>query len=61
MRAIFSLLFGAEAVLLTSRGGRADTADIYYRRDLWLMLFGASVPPPEVDHLCSNRLDQITN
>ena len=46
MRAIFSWLFGAEAVLLTSRGGRADTADIYYRRDLWLMLFGASVPPP---------------
>jgi len=39
MRAIFSLLFGAGVVLLTSREG-SDTADIYYRRNLWLMLFG---------------------
>lgn len=39
MRAIFSMLFGAGLVLLTSRES-ADTADIYYRRNLWLMLFG---------------------
>jgi len=44
MRAIFSMLFGAGAVLLTSRaeqrGGGLAVADIYYRRTLWLMLFG---------------------
>lgn len=46
MRALFSMLFGAGAVLLTRRAesagpeGRARTADIYYRRMLWLMLFG---------------------
>ncbi len=39
MRAIFSMLFGAGVVLLTSRES-PDTADIYYRRNLWLMLFG---------------------
>ena len=39
MRAIFSMLFGAGVILLTSRGG-ANIADIYYRRNLWLMLFG---------------------
>lgn len=42
-RATFSLLFGAGMVLLTSRleaSGRSDTADIYYRRLLWLILFG---------------------
>lgn len=42
-RATFSLLFGAGMVLLTSRleaSGRSDTADIYYRRLLWLMVFG---------------------
>ena len=39
MRAIFSFLFGAGVLLLTSREG-PDTADIYYRRNLWLMLFG---------------------
>jgi uncharacterized protein len=41
MRALFSLVFGAGVVLLTSRlEGRADVADIYYRRTLWLLLFG---------------------
>ena len=39
MRAIFSMLFGAGVILLTSRGG-TNSADIYYRRNLWLMLFG---------------------
>jgi uncharacterized protein len=44
MRAIFSLLFGAGVILLTSRiearGAGADVADVYYRRNLWLMAFG---------------------
>jgi uncharacterized protein len=44
MRAIFSMLFGAGAVLLTSRAERRGTgievADIYYRRTLWLIVFG---------------------
>lgn len=41
MRCIFSLVFGASVVLLTSRlEGRADAADIYYRRTLWLLAFG---------------------
>lgn len=46
MRALFSMLFGAGAVLLTRRAessgpeGRASAADIYYRRMLWLILFG---------------------
>lgn len=41
MRALFSLVFGASMVLLTSRmEGRADAADIYYRRLLWLFAFG---------------------
>jgi uncharacterized protein len=42
-RGLFSILFGAGLVLLTSRleaAGRADTADIYYRRALWLVIFG---------------------
>jgi uncharacterized protein len=44
MRGLFSLLFGAGVVLLTSRlesrsGGEA-VADIYYRRTLWLIAFG---------------------
>jgi uncharacterized protein len=42
-RALFSLLFGAGLVLLTTRlekAGRADAADIYYRRALWLVVFG---------------------
>lgn len=44
MRFLFSLLFGAGAVLLTeraeSRGAGIQTADIYFRRNLWLVLLG---------------------
>lgn len=41
MRCLFSLVFGASVVLLTSRlEKRGDAADIYYRRTLWLILFG---------------------
>jgi uncharacterized protein len=44
MRATFSMLFGAGFILLTERaekrGGTAQSADIYYRRILWLILFG---------------------
>jgi uncharacterized protein len=42
MRCLFSLVFGASVLLLTSRleaDGRS-AADIYYRRTLWLLLFG---------------------
>ena len=42
MRCIFSMVFGASMILLTSRleGKGGSSADIYYRRTLWLMLFG---------------------
>jgi uncharacterized protein len=42
MRALFSMVFGASVILLTSRlqKRRIDSGDIYYRRTLWLMLFG---------------------
>src|SRR5262249_38686164 len=42
MRALFSMVFGASAILLTSRVERkgGSSGDIYYRRPLWLMLFG---------------------
>ena len=44
MRGLFTLLFGAGVILLTSRleknGAGIKTADIYYRRILWLLLFG---------------------
>jgi uncharacterized protein len=44
MRGIFSLVFGAGVVILTSRavqrGAALDAADIHYRRMIWLMLFG---------------------
>jgi uncharacterized protein len=41
MRCLFSLVFGAGVILLTSRlEKRGDAADIYYRRTLWLLLFG---------------------
>ena len=44
MRTIFSLLFGAGVVLLTTRaeqrGAGVVTADIYYRRTIWLIVFG---------------------
>ena len=43
-RALFSLLFGAGAMLLlqrlTARDQSLAPADIYYRRNLWLVLFG---------------------
>jgi uncharacterized protein len=44
MRGIFSMLFGAGVIILTSRaekqGGAARIADIYHRRNLWLIAFG---------------------
>ncbi len=44
MRAIFSMLFGAGFLLLTGRaerrGASDQSADVYYRRILWLILFG---------------------
>src|SRR5215470_8082001 len=44
MRALFSMLFGAGAVLLTSRlekrGEGARSADIFLRRNLWLLAIG---------------------
>ncbi|MEA3013429.1 MAG: uncharacterized protein QOD42_1974 [Sphingomonadales bacterium] len=42
-RALFSMLFGASTILLVSRleaAGRSDAADIYFRRNLWLVAFG---------------------
>lgn len=42
-RALFSILFGAGIILLTSRleaAGRPDAADIHVRRNLWLIGFG---------------------
>jgi uncharacterized protein len=41
MRCLFSMVFGASVILLTSRlDDRRDGGDIYYRRTLWLLLFG---------------------
>ncbi len=43
MRALFCMLFGAGVILFTSRAERSgsrNTADIFARRNLWLMLFG---------------------
>jgi uncharacterized protein len=44
MRCLFSMIFGAGIVLLTSKtedaGAGASAADIFYRRNLWLLLFG---------------------
>jgi uncharacterized protein len=44
MRAIFSMLFGAGMLVLTSRleqhGAAGEAADVYYRRLLWLLAFG---------------------
>lgn len=42
-RGLFSILFGASTILLTARlgaAGRRDSADIYFRRSLWLIGFG---------------------
>jgi uncharacterized protein len=45
MRALFSMLFGAGVVLMTSRaekrGAGGQVADIYLRRNMWLTLMGA--------------------
>lgn len=43
MRGLFSMVFGASVILLTARAEErsgATAADIYYRRNLWLLLFG---------------------
>ncbi len=44
MRGLFTILFGAGVILLTSRlidkGAGITTADVYYRRIVWLLLFG---------------------
>ncbi len=46
MRCLFSMVFGAGIILLTSRLERRGTsigntsADVYYRRTLWLLAFG---------------------
>jgi uncharacterized protein len=41
MRCLFSLVFGASIILLTSRlEGQKGAADVYYRRFLWLAAFG---------------------
>jgi uncharacterized protein len=44
MRGLFSLLFGAGVVLLTSRieerAGTSESRRIYYRRNIWLIVFG---------------------
>lgn len=46
MRAIFSMLFGAGFLVLASRAeargleAQAGLADIYYRRTMWLLVFG---------------------
>jgi uncharacterized protein len=44
MRGLFSLLFGAGVILLTSRaekrGASDKVADIFLRRNMWLLLFG---------------------
>jgi uncharacterized protein len=46
MRGIFSLVFGAGVIVLTSRavdrGAAADAADIHYRRMIWLLIFGVA-------------------
>src|SRR5450432_4373731 len=44
MRALFSMLFGAGVILLTERaekrGAALQSADIFTRRNMWLVLFG---------------------
>jgi uncharacterized protein len=44
MRSMFSMLFGAGVVLLTERlekrSGREYATRVYYRRNLWLLVFG---------------------
>ncbi len=44
MRCLFSILFGAGVILMTSRaerkGAQAHAADVYYRRTIWLLVIG---------------------
>lgn len=44
MRGLFSMLFGAGIVLMTGRAEARDpsiaVADVYFRRNLWLVAFG---------------------
>src|ERR1700750_2868715 len=44
MRALFGMLFGAGTVLLLQRveqrAGAAAAADVFHRRNMWLLLFG---------------------
>lgn len=43
MRCLFSMMFGAGMLILTERAGRAGgetAADVYYRRVIWLIVFG---------------------
>ena len=42
MRTLFSMIFGATIIFMTSRLEQksADSADIYFRRTLWLFVFG---------------------
>lgn len=40
MRGLFSMLFGASCMLILSKNNDVDSIDIYYRRLLWLFLFG---------------------
>lgn len=44
MRGLFSLMFGAGVILFTARAAFPDgpirTADLYYRRTMWLIVFG---------------------
>jgi uncharacterized protein len=41
MRCLFSLMFGVSVILFTSRlEGHPQAADLYYRRTLWLLVFG---------------------
>lgn len=43
MRALFSMLFGAGLLMFTGRketAGQLNTADLFYRRLLWMALFG---------------------
>jgi hypothetical protein len=62
MRCLFSMVFGASMILLPSRAEvRASgtaSADIYYRRSIWLMLFRPRAAAKSVDH---RRLHRSTS
>jgi uncharacterized protein len=40
MRGLFSMLFGASCMLILSKNNDVNSIDIYYRRLLWMFLFG---------------------